>query len=121
MGGSGDGRLDRYPPHVHWGQTDADNPGFIVDYSKLHDPMQFYEEVDLNRLERLEAVVIGNGFDAICRPGTEDLFPAGTPVVPEGQGGSVVRLTGEPAVEYAKRRGFSLGLAINGLNDVVRD
>jgi murein DD-endopeptidase MepM/ murein hydrolase activator NlpD len=91
------------------------NTQFPTDISYSRDPRLFLEDFDVNglqRLARLEAIVIGNGFDAVCRPGTEDLFPAGTVATPEGQDGPTVRLTGEQAVEYANRRGFSLGLAI---------
>lgn len=119
MGDTGD--ADGVHSHIQL----CTSPTFPVDISQSANPRIYLlteeERMSLqSRIDRLEAVVIGNGFDAICRPGTEDLFPPGTPVVPEGQSGPVVRLTGEAAVEYGKRRGFSLGLAINGLNDVVR-
>ncbi len=72
----------------------------------------------------LRNLVVGNGLD--CTPwedipGEEtvlDLFPAGTvPMSRSNPNPSTVRLTGDAAFEYAKRRGFSFGL---GLADVSR-
>lgn len=105
-------------PHLHW--QVCTNTLFPVDITYSRDPLAYVlKEEDLEairqlqqRMDRMEAVVAGNGFDAICRPGTEDLFPAGTAVVPEGMDGAKIRLTGPAAVEYCKRRGFSLALAI---------
>ena len=69
----------------------------------------------LARLDRVERLLIANGFDAVPRPGTEACFPAGTAMIPEGQDGSRIRLTGENALRYADLRGFSLGLAIEAV------
>lgn len=70
----------------------------------------------MEAIEDIKAMLVGNGFDAICYPGTEDLFPAGTTVTLEGQDGPNYRLTGENAFQYAKRRGFSLALAAQSAN-----
>lgn len=114
-------------PHCHFQL--CTNTQFPTDISYSRDPRQFLiteatpmtaaETAAFNelkgRVDTLEAIVIENGFDAVCRPGTEDLFPKGTPVVPEGLDGPRIRLTGDAASEYAKRRGFSLGLAIEAV------
>jgi hypothetical protein len=88
------------------------SPAFPVDISYSRDPLSFMEEIDMDRLERLERLLVGNGFDAICYPGTEELFPPGTLAVPEGTAGPRVRLTGENALRYCDLRGFSFGLAL---------
>jgi hypothetical protein len=73
----------------------------------------FEEERSMaSRLEDLIAVVVGNGLEATCYPGTDDLFPAGTTVVPEGESGPTTLLTGETALAYAVRRGYSLALGL---------
>lgn len=102
-------------PHLHW--QVCVNTQFPIDISYSRDPLAYLlTEEDVEAIKRLERIVVANGFDAICRPGTEDLFPAGTPVTPEGQDGPSYRLTGENAVAYADRRGFSLALAAQFAN-----
>lgn len=66
----------------------------------------------MSRLDDLIAVVLGNGYDAVCRPGTEDLFPEGTEAVPYGKDGPTHRLTGDAALAYARRTGQSLFLGL---------
>lgn len=108
-------------PHCHFQL--CVNTQFPTDISYSRDPRTLLiPEEDMARIDRVERLLIGNGFDAVCRPGTEDLFPKGTPVTPEGQDGPRFRLTGEAAMEYADRRGFSLALAIeaNTDADIVR-
>lgn len=107
-------RVDFWP--VLWGHQFTSTMAIA---GRNRDVSEIYAEVfdmeALDRLARLEAIVIGNGFDAICRPGTEELFPSGTVVTAEGQDlprDQWIRLTGEAAIEYARRRGFSLALAI---------
>lgn len=93
---------------------------------KNRDMSQVFEEVlplsALQDIADLKAIVIGNAFDAIPRPGTEDLFPEGTVIIPEGQDGPTVRLTGNAAFQYGVRRGFSLALALelNAQADAAR-
>jgi hypothetical protein len=98
-------------PHCHY-QINI-NTVFSTDIAESVDPMTLIlSEADMKSIERLEQIVAGNGFDATCYPGTEACFPPGTPVTPEGQAGPKVTLTGEPALEYARLRGFSLGLGL---------
>lgn len=79
------------------------------------------EEEDMSKLDDLAAIVIGNGMDAICRPGTEDLFPDGTEVVPYGQLGPTYRLTGDVALAYARRTGQSLFLGLQNTQKAVTE
>lgn len=72
----------------------------------------FEEESVSTKLDDLISVVVGNGIEATCYPGTEDLFPEGTAVVPEGEAGASTLLTGEAALAYAVRRGYSLALGL---------
>jgi murein DD-endopeptidase MepM/ murein hydrolase activator NlpD len=107
-------------PHCH--QQLCVNTQFPTDISYSRDPRKFLITEDspmtpaeAERMARLERIVIANGFDAYCRPGTEACFPPGTQVWPEGvdpPASAVVRLTGENALRYADLRQFSLGLAI---------
>lgn len=93
------------------------NGGGTACPSHRYDPAFALLEGYMDRVSRLERILIGNGFQAVCRPGTEDLFPAGTAVTPEGQDGPRYMLTGEAALAYADRRGFSLALAIEANTD----
>lgn len=70
------------------------------------------EATRMATLEDLLAVVVGNGIDAVCLPGTEDLFPPGATPIPWELEGPVYRLTGATALEYAKRTGISLALGL---------
>ncbi|MCS7294197.1 MAG: N-acetylmuramoyl-L-alanine amidase [Dehalococcoidia bacterium] len=85
------------------GKTDP-GPRFWEQYQQ--------EAARMATLDDLLAVVVGNGIDAVCRPGTEDLFPPGTPPIPWDDDGPVHRLTGAAALEYAKRTGISLALGL---------
>lgn len=107
-------------PHLH--QQLCVNTQFPTDISYSRDPRQFLiteaspmTPAELSRLDRVERLLIANGFDAVPRPGTEGCFPPGTQMIPEGQDGPRIRLTGENALRYADLRGFSLGLAIEAV------
>lgn len=122
-------------PHLHW-QVCIDTRFAVdirysrnpLDYLIGEDEMKAIEDLQ-RRMDAIEAIVVENGFDGICRPGMEELFAAepnlrevladGTlqpvsvaVVTPEGESGPRYRLTGDRASEYAARRGFSLGLAV---------
>lgn len=107
-------------PHLHY--QISDSPTFPVDIRRSVDPIPLMLTplggpallTLIERLERLEALLGGNGIDAIPRPGLEALFPAGTVAIPEGQAGAAVRIRGDEALRYAAARGFSfpLGLSI---------
>lgn len=110
-------------PHLHF--QICDSPAFPVDLTRSRDPealmltnLRAEGCMDLiKRLDRLEALLAGNGLQAICRPGTAHLFPPGTPVVPEGEDGPLHFLTGEAALAYAAARGFSFALGLGITQD----
>lgn len=67
---------------------------------------------DKELLHTLKAILLGNGLDADVTADTRDLFPKGAAI------GTVHRLTGDAALAYAKKRGFSFAL---GLRKAQRD
>lgn len=112
-----------YGEHLHWAV--GSNPWFALTFAELYDPAIFIsqEEDDMTpeqlaSFELMRNVLFRWGIPGICRPGTEDLFPPGTPVFAEGAEPPADYtwpiLRNWQAEEYCKRRGFAFGLSLLG-------
>jgi murein DD-endopeptidase MepM/ murein hydrolase activator NlpD len=97
-----------YGAHVHWAV--GTNPAFALNFAQLRDPADFVPRPQEHLLETLADIVVRNGIEATAAGDVLDLFPAGTPAA------TVMLLTGDRALEYARRRGLSLALGITNLN-----
>ncbi|MBA4180251.1 MAG: hypothetical protein C0506_06630 [Anaerolinea sp.] len=110
-------------PHLHWQLSDS--PAFPIDIAQSRDPLAYMEDdmtpAERHLMETLADVVVRNGMQLIPWadiPGEESVlgcFPAGTVATPRDHpdpDSTALWVTGAPALEYCRLRGFSLGLGV---------
>lgn len=112
-------------PHLHWAY--GMNPFFprLFGPGQLLDPLEYLKENAMNlteRMDRLERLVVGNGIsveawdDGAGNGNLHDLRLCG---VPSPIIGEKYVLTGERALMYSERRGFSFGLGLSFARDDI--